>query len=636
VPRNILQPRNLLVYAHDVAMAFVAMAVAFVLRLGLGGFALEPMVLEASLVFAGCAAVVYLFSGLYRHVWEYVSIKDAVNVVRSATATVLVFLPVWFLLTRLDGFPRSVPLIAWLVMLMALAGPRVLVRLVRDRQLRGRLSGRMPATPILLIGAGPEAEHFIRAVQRTPAATFDVLGMVTANPARVGQVIQGVEVLGRDADLPRIVKDLARTGSKPERLVVVRPGITAADLRRLFDLAESLGCALARVPPATDLHAVDAAAPTTQPLVLEDLLGRPPARLERGAMSELIRGRRVLVTGAGGSIGAELVRQIAALWPAHLTLLDHAEFNLYAIDHEVRERFPVLPVASVLADVRDAARIAEVFAREKPDLVFHAAALKHVPLVELNALEGLLTNAVGTRVVADACLAARVGVMVLISTDKAVNPSNVMGASKRIAESYCQALDVRRAGTRFITVRFGNVLASAGSVVPLFQKQIEAGGPVTVTHPDIERYFMTTREAVELVLQASALGPKRHDEGAIYVLDMGAPVKIVDLARQMIRLAGKVPEVDIAIKFTGLRPGEKLSEELFHGEEPAMATDMSGILIARSRTVDHAVIAGKLAALAEACRRRDEAAALALVAELVPELRRAPAAPAKPQLKIIK
>jgi O-antigen biosynthesis protein WbqV len=253
-------------------------------------------------------------------------------------------------------------------------------------------------------------------------------------------------------------------------------------------------------------------------------------------------------------------------------------------------------------------------------LVFHAAALKHVPMVEVNPLEGLLTNAIGTRHVADACVAAGVAAMVLISTDKAVNPVNVMGASKRIAEIYCQACDLCRGDTRFITVRFGNVLGSTGSVVPLFQKQLEAGGPLTVTHREVERFFMTTQEAVELVLQAAALGRGRDDQGAIYVLDMGQPVKIIDLARQMIRLAGKVPEVDIAIAVTGLRPGEKLYEELFRREEPPVGTDMAGVLLSRPQVTDYPVIAAKLGTLAEACRRRDMAAALSVLHELVPEL----------------
>ena len=332
-------------------------------------------------------------------------------------------------------------------------------------------------------------------------------------------------------------------------------------------------------------------------------------------MAAMIAGKRVLITGAGGSIGAELVRQVSDAGPSHLGLLDHGEYNLYAVDMDVRSRYPNLALSCILADVRDEARLRDVVARERPDVVFHAAALKHVPMVELNPLEGLLTNAIGTRNVAAACVAAGVKTVVMISTDKAVNPANIMGASKRVAEMYCQAEDLRRLGTRFITVRFGNVLGSTGSVVPLFQKQLEAGGPLTVTHADAERYFMTVREAVELVLEAAALGQGRADEGAIYVLDMGAPVEI---------------------KVVGLRPGEKMSEELFHGEEPALATDMAGILIARPRTVDFGIIAAKLSALEDACRRRDESQALAVIADLVPELKRTGPLAGKPQLKIVK
>jgi FlaA1/EpsC-like NDP-sugar epimerase len=634
--RRFLQPRNLLVYAYDVAAAFAAFLVAFFLRLGSDFLDGRPEVLQMAGVFAAVAAVTYLFTGLYRHVWEYVSAKDAVNILRTVTITVLVFMPAWFFVTRLEALPRSMPFISWFVLVMFLAGPRLTYRMFRDRQARGGTAGAPDATPILLIGAGPEAEHFIRAIERRRESGYRVVGMITARRDRVGQVIQGVEVLGMDADLARVVGDLESKDMKPEKLVLVRHDIDGAAVQKLLAIAEEAGCQLARVPMPTDVRAYNDTDFKPRPIAIEDLLGRPQNNLDLAAMATMIRGRRVLVTGAGGSIGSELVRQISDAEPAHLALLDSGEFNLYSIDLEVRQRHAALSCATILADVRDRDRIRDVIATERPDVVFHAAALKHVPMVEMNPLEGLLTNAVGTRNVADACIAAGVRAMVMISTDKAVNPSNVMGASKRVAEIYCQAADVRRLGTRFITVRFGNVLGSAGSVVPLFQKQLEAGGPLTVTHADVERFFMTVREAVELVLQAAALGQGRNDEGAIYVLDMGTPVKIIDLARQMIRLAGKTPGVDIDIKVTGLRPGEKLFEELFHGQEPPVGTDMSGVMIARPRAVDHAIIMAKLAALEDACRRRDEPAALSLVTDLVPELRRTSSAPAKPHLKIIK
>ncbi|MCR6629402.1 MAG: polysaccharide biosynthesis protein [Magnetospirillum sp.] len=392
-------------------------------------------------------------------------------------------------------------------------------------------------------------------------------------------------------------------------------------MRWLVDVTAELGLALARLPRMTDFNDPQQRL-QINPIAVEDLLGRAQVVLDRSGPVGMAKGRRVLVTGAGGSIGSELVRQLADLEPARLILVEASEYALYTIDMELAERFPAVDRRAVIANVRDRAVIDALFAEEKPELVFHAAALKHVPLVEDNPVEGVRTNTFGSRNIADACIAAGVAAMVMISTDKAVNPTNVMGATKRLAESYCQALDLEGRGTRFITVRFGNVLGSTGSVVPRFQAQLRAGGPITVTHPEMERFFMTIREAVELVLQASALGISQHDEGKIYVLDMGKPVKIVDLARQMIRLAGLRPDKDVAIEFTGLRPGEKLFEEIFHGGEQPVPTRQDGILLASPRLVQLDEFRAGLAALEDACRHRDEGTTLALVKRLVPEFER--------------
>ncbi|HET6519071.1 MAG TPA: polysaccharide biosynthesis protein [Geminicoccaceae bacterium] len=358
----------------------------------------------------------------------------------------------------------------------------------------------------------------------------------------------------------------------------------------------------------------------------EDLLGRPQVAPDRAASDRLISGRRVLVTGAGGTIGGELCRQIAALRPAELVLLDHGEFNLYRIELELRERTPGAAVEALIGDVRDAGRVERIFAEHRPELVFHAAALKHVPLVEANPVEGVLTNVLGARVVADAARAHGALAVVQVSTDKAVNPTSVMGATKRIAESYCQALDLASGppesgrdggGTRFVTVRFGNVIGSSGSVVPLFQRQLARGGPLTVTHPEARRYFMTTREAAELVLQAAAHGLARpHERGRIFVLDTGEPVRIVDVARQMIRLAGLEPDVDVGIAFIGLRPGEKLHEELFYAEEVPVPTEAKGVLAATPRPVELPRLAAALDELVAAARRDDARAVRRLVAGL--------------------
>ena len=404
--------------------------------------------------------------------------------------------------------------------------------------------------------------------------------------------------------------------------------------RRLLDSADALAIPLARLPRLTDFERnLDNPERALEPIALEDLLGRPQAVLDRDGMARLIRGRRILVTGAGGTIGAELARQIAALSPGRLILLDNGEFALYGIEMELRERFPGLHPVPLLRDVRDRAQIDEVVAAEKPEIIFHAAALKHLPMVEANPIEGVLTNVVGSRNVAEAARTFGTRLVVIISTDKAVNPASVMGATKRLAESFCQALDLyearRRAplshGTRYVTVRFGNVLGSTGSVVPLFQRQLAAGGPLTVTDPEVTRFFMTVREAVELVLQASALSPESEAtdaRGKIFVLDMGEPVKIVDLAHQMIRLAGLRPGRDVAIEYIGLRPGEKLHEELFHPAEPLIPTGNPAIRLAAPRTADYAMLARSIDELEENARARREERLLQLLGRLVPEYRR--------------
>ncbi len=530
------------------------------------------------------------------------------------------------------------PAIHAILLGMLLSGARVVGR-VRHAYRAGPTSA-MPPRTALLAGASDAADLFLRAlaVQRSPS--FRVLGLLAPRARQAGRRIQGVPILGTLDDAAEILERLRASDRLPSVLVVVGPELSGKPLEALLDAADRHGLSVRRAPRPTTL---DPAAPNgsiglpatsstrmvLRPVGIEELLDRPQVPLDREGMARLVQGRRVLITGAGGTIGGELCRQVAALGPAVLTLLDHGEFALYEIDLELGETHPNVTRRAVLADVRDEVRLRRLIEEVRPELVFHAAALKHVPMVENDPAEGLLTNALGTRVVADAARAAGAVAMVFISTDKAVNPTSVMGAGKRLAEMYCQALDMQArtaSGMRCVTVRFGNVLGSTGSVVPLFRRQLERGGPLTVTHPDMRRYFMTVREAVGLVLQASVVGaedrgdqPPELREGGIFVLDMGGPVKIVDLARRMIRLAGLRPEEDVKIRFTGLRPGEKLYEELFHGQEPPRPTSFPGLLVATPRTTDPSLVGRAIDEIAAACRAGQPHLALAQLSRLVPE-----------------
>ncbi len=618
--------RARIAYIHDVVMAGVSFVLALFLRLGDNFFWYAgDFWLESTAMFTVVAAGVFAFMRLYRGIWQYASLNDMIAIAKASTLTILIFLPLMFFTARLDSLPRSILIINWFTLMLLLGGPRVVYRVLKDRRFGAVLTReRRRRIPVLLVGAGDGAELFIRELARRRDSAYRAVAILDDEGSRVGLQIHGVEVMGRIDDLPAVVKGLARRGDRPHRVVITGDDLDGARVRALFDVADSLGLTLARIPRLTDFKSGLSEEMEVKPIALEDLLGRPQTVLDRPAMKVLVADRRVMVTGAGGTIGGELVRQIADFGPSHLSLLDNSEFHLYEADAELEELHGELSRSIVLADIRDRGRIEAAFANERPELVFHAAALKHVPMVEAHPGEGVLTNAVGTVNVADACRAHGVSTMVLISTDKAVNPESVMGATKRLAECYCQALDIAAGGragaTRYVTVRFGNVLGSTGSVVPRFQRQLARGGPLTVTHPDARRYFMTVREAVELVLQASALGHTNGVySGKILVLDMGEPVRIQDLARQMITLAGLRPDEDVRIDFTGLRPGEKLSEELLHPSEPLMPTAHEGILLAAPRTSDRALLAKPIEELAETARAGRDAKTIEALGRLVPE-----------------
>ncbi|MBW8270451.1 polysaccharide biosynthesis protein [Caldovatus aquaticus] len=573
--------------------------------------------------------------------WRYAALPDLLALAGASGGAAALFWAALHLLGAWRPANPAFPVAHALVLLALLAAPRLAGRLRQAGRGGAAADGLAPPQTVLLVGASDGVDLFLHALARERAPRYRVTGILTLRARQTGRRIQGRPILGTAEEIGAVLDRLRAEERLPELIVLADgPGLQGDALERLLDAADRHGVPVRRAPPRlllldarTGPGAAEAGAARRlelRPVSIEELLDRPQVPLDREGMARLIQGRRVLVTGAGGTIGGELARQLAGFGPAELVLLDHGEYLLWEIELELSERYPDLPRRAVLADVRDEARIRRLFEELRPELVFHAAALKHVPMVERDPLEGLLTNAYGTRVVADAARAAGAALMVLISTDKAVNPTSVMGASKRLAEMYCQALD-RQArtegrGMRCVTVRFGNVLGSTGSVVPLFRRQLERGGPLTVTHPEMRRYFMTVREAVGLVLQASVVGaedredrPRELAEGGIFVLDMGKPVKIVDLARRMIRLAGLRPEVDVEIRFTGLRPGEKLYEELFHGQEPPRGTRFPGLLMATPRTADAALVGRAIDEIAAACRAGARRAALAQLARLVPE-----------------
>jgi FlaA1/EpsC-like NDP-sugar epimerase len=629
--------RAVFAFVHDTAMAALSLVVSLYLRIGSEIIGYEPRLTILYVVsFAVIAACVFRLTGLYRGIWRYASLPDLFNIARAVSLTVLIFLPAMFVLTRLEGLPRSTLLINWFVLIALLGAPRLAYRLFKDRGLDHVLErAKHQSVPVLLISAKDGADTFIREMTRDPRAVYRVVGVLADTPSRVGREICRVPVLGTIDSLEAVVEKLDSRGKRPQKLIITAQNLSGDQVRRLLDRAEALAIPVARLPKLTDFKRnLDNPEHALEPIALEDLLGRPQAVLDHQGMARLIHGRRVLVTGAGGTIGAELAHQVGAFSPSRLIVLDNNEYALYQIDLELCERFPQLGQVPLLRDVRDRAQVDAVIAAERPEIVFHAAALKHLSMVEANPIEGVLTNVAGSRNVAEAARAFGVSVVVMVSTDKAVNPTSVMGATKRLAESFCQAIDLYEArqavpGTRYVTVRFGNVLGSTGSVVPLFARQLAAGGPLTVTHPDVARFFMTVREAVELVLQAAALppAPETSDRGKICVLDMGEPVKIADLARQMIRLAGRRPDRDIQIEFTALRPGEKLSEELFHPAEPLMPTRSPAIRLAAPRTADYAMLARSIDELEEHARARREERMLQLLERLVPEYRRGAAGP---------
>ena len=591
---------------HDLAMIPVAWFGAYWLRYNLGVIPGEQLSIatETLAIVVVIQAIAFRYYGLYRGVWRFASVPDLIRICKAVLMGMAFSAVTIFLFTRMEGFPRSVFPLYVLLLITLLGSSRLLVRWSKDR---GSYEG--DGKNLLVVGAGKAGEMFVRDLLRNRNEVYRPVGFVDDSIAKRGREIHGVRVLSACDEMIDLVERL-----DVDLIVLALPSAKFSDMRRLVSLCGKTGVPFRTLPPLDRLMSGQITINQLREVSVDDLLGREPVALDWEAIGLELKAKKVLVTGAGGSIGSELCRQIARLQPAHLILLDSSEFNLYSIELELLKDYPRLKISRCLNDVVDSVAIDGVFNKSAPDIVFHAAAYKHVPMLEDQLREAARNNIQGTRTMAD--IADRYGceAFVMISTDKAVNPANVMGTSKRAAEIYCQNLN-QHSQTRFVTVRFGNVLGSTGSVVPLFRKQIESGGPVTVTHREITRYFMMIQEACQLILQASVMGKG----GEIFVLDMGEPIKISYLAEQMIRLSGKVPGEDIAIVYTGLRPGEKLFEELFHEKEALQSTGHAKILLARYRDFTWGRLNEIMDQLNTACAENNEHALRALMKELVPE-----------------
>ncbi len=569
-----MNARRPAVFVHDLLAAALAWMAAFWLRFNLDIPAEYQAIMWSRLPWVlGIHAMVFSALGLYRGLWRYASLPDlkriamAVGIAGLAVPAALAFLRIG------SPVPRTAYVLTPALLALAMGGSRLAYRAWREGRL-GPVVARPQATPVLVLGAGTAAAALLK--ELAASAQWRVAGLLDDDLAKRGGEVFGVKIFGGIERVREIAESLGVT-----QAIIAMPGATHQERKRAVDLCNHAGLSVMTVPALSDIVSGKVSVSALRAIELDDLLGRDPVQLDDAGLHAFLDGKTVLVTGAGGSIGAELCRQIARFAPARIVLFEISEFALYSIEQEFHDRFPGKSVVAVIGDAKNERRLDEVFGRYRPQVVFHAAAYKHVPLMEEdNAFQAVVNNVSSTVAVARAAAKAGAAKFVLISTDKAVNPVNVMGASKRLAEMSCQALQASSA-TQFLIVRFGNVLGSTGSVVPRFRDQIARGGPLTVTHPEIQRYFMSISEAAQLVLQAALMGKG----GEIYVLDMGEPVKIADLARQMIRLSG-FSESDIQIRYTGLRPGEKLYEEPLADAEETLPTPHAKLRVAQARMPD--------------------------------------------------
>ncbi|MDX8382064.1 MAG: nucleoside-diphosphate sugar epimerase/dehydratase [Ghiorsea sp.] len=593
-------------FIHDMVWVAAAIYLALVFRFDFGSIPHNHV--ESGWYLLSVAlpvqALSYWYFGLYRGIWRFASLPDLKRILQSVVTGTLIVYSGLFVWIRLESIPRSTFVLYPLLLMFGLSGTRVLYRWIKDRKLKlSTTDGKR----VLIIGAGQAGELLARDILHSDK--YIPVGFLDDDKKKKGRDIRGIRVLGDTSGLGVLIHDL-----RIEEVFIAMPSASIKVIASMVEACANLHIDCKMLPTLSEMDEMNLNLASLRNIKLEDLLGRDEIELDNQRVCQFIKDKRIVVTGAGGSIGSELCRQLLSFCPKGIILVDNGEFNLYQIDKELQKATNYASCIPVLGDIRDKNRMEWLFNEYSPDITFNAAAYKHVPLVEANPAEGVKTNVLGTCMLADVAAKYHCKHFIQVSTDKAVNPANVMGATKRMAEIYCQNLN-DRCETAFITTRFGNVLGSAGSVVPLFKQQIEEGGPVTVTHPEITRYFMTIPEAVSLILQAATMG----SGGEIFVLDMGKPVKILDMAEQMIRLAGLSPEKDIEIIYTGLRPGEKLYEELFHESESLQGTMHPKIMLSGIRVVDWEEVQLQLDSIHDACNSRDVPQLVCVLQQLVPE-----------------
>ena len=614
------QSLRFLAITHDLVVSFIAFATAHLVVFGYPGILAVPGISEKSLAFLVIVAFSLAVSGLHRGHWRYASIPDMIAIAKAVTIAVAMFTIANFMLSRAENISRVAIALIWVFMVFGLGAGRLIYRTIKERR-PVFFAGRPPinADVTLFYPFSDTTDNFLRAQNRYHQHKHWPAGIIDDRQRMQGQKAQGVAVIGTRRDIPRVVSQLADKAIAVSQLIVTDAKVSGTEMTELLDYCNKAGIGIAKLPDMRTTGRADRGLLEPNPVKLEDLLGRTERASPDTDVSAFIAGRTVMVTGAGGSIGSELCRQIAAVGPSILLLIEFSEHNLYEITTHFAENHPEIPIKPFIADIRDRNRLENLIRDERPSIIFHAAALKHVPIVENNPLESLKTNLIATADLAEASLRHGVDMFVLVSTDKAVNPTSIMGATKRGAELFCQSMDADSPSTRFRIVRFGNVLGSAGSVIPHFQKQIASGGPVTVTDPEMTRYFMTVPEAVQLVLRAATYEPENPElKSCIFILDMGLPVKIVDLAKRLIQLAGFQPEIEIPIIFTGLRPGEKLYEELISQLEDPIDAGTVGFVVASSPSNPRSEMEAMVEDMRRLCWQEDKAGALDLLARIVP------------------